>query len=288
MKTSQVHIEEAKIVSGASGPIGVFDSGYGGLTILHELRDALPQHDFMYLGDNARAPYGSRSFESIYHYTLEAVNHLFSIGCPLIILACNTASARALRTIQQKDLPGLAPENRVLGVLRPAIEQIGHYSKTGEAGILATEGTVRSESYLIEGKKFFPKLNITQKACPMLVPLVENHETDNEGAHYFVKRYVDELMQEKPNIDSVLLACTHFPVLLPLFKEYFPEQVQVVSQGKLVSASLVDYLKRHPEMEQRLTKNSELELFTTEQAPIFDRHAGFFYDGLPGAKTIEL
>jgi len=268
--------------------IGVFDSGYGGLTILRALQKELPEHDFLYLGDNARSPYGTRSFETIYHYTLQAVEALFRLGCPLVILACNTASARALRNIQQKDLPRLDPQRRVLGVLRPSVEQIGFWSHSGHAGILATPGTVRSESYPIETAKFFPDLQLTQQECPMLVPLVENRELDNAGAEYFVQQYLDSILSRDPKIDTLLLGCTHYPLLAPLFRKLAPEHVQIVEQGPVIAASLNDYLQRHPEMDQRLAKSSNTLFLTTEQVDTFNPQASFFYGKDVEAEHIDL
>jgi len=258
-------------------PIGIFDSGYGGLTILSQIRAALPGYDYIYLGDNARAPYGSRSFETIYEYTLEAVKWFFNQGCPLVILACNTASAKALRTIQQNDLPGLAPENRVLGIVRPTSEVIGHMSQQGNIGILATQGTVESESYILEIQKFFPAVKVQQQACPIWVPLVEYGEQDSPGTDYFIKKYIDLLLKKDANIDSVLLACTHYPLLEKKSKEYMPVDIQVISQGKIVADSLVDYLQRHPQMERRLTTGGAVSFFTTERAETFNQQARRFF-----------
>jgi len=260
-----------------SHPIGVFDSGYGGLTILRQIRTSLPDYDYIYLGDNARAPYGSRSFETIYEYTLEAVKWFFDQGCPLVILACNTASAKALRTIQQKDLPGLAPQNRVLGIVRPTSEVIGDMSEGGNIGILATQGTVESASYILEIKKFFPEVKIEQQACPIWVPLVEYGEQDSPGTNYFIKKYIDLLLKKDAQIDTVLLACTHYPLLETKIKEYMPVDIQVITQGKIVADSLVDYLNRHPEISERITQKGALSFYTTEQATTFNQQAARFF-----------
>jgi glutamate racemase len=258
-------------------PIGVFDSGYGGLTVLKELVARLPQYDYTYLGDNARAPYGTRSFETVYHYTLECVQWLFRQGCPLVILACNTASAKALRTIQQHDLPRIAPDNRVLGVIRPTTEVIGKFTKTGKVGILATRGTVLSGSYPIEISKLCPDIDVFQQACPLWVPLVENNEHDKPGADYFVKEYMDQLLAQSPDIDAVLLACTHYPLMRDKIARHLPPGSELIVQGEIVAASLADYLHRHPEIESRCSKNGQLRFFTTDSAEDFDSHASIFY-----------
>lgn len=256
--------------------IGVFDSGFGGLTILRDLQKALPQYDYLYLGDNARAPYGSRSFETIYRYTLQAVRELFRRGCPLVILACNTASAKALRSIQQCVLPTEFPDRRVLGIVRPTAEEIGLFSKTGHIGILATTGTVSSGSYLLEIKHFFPELVVTQHACPMWVPIVEYGERGTEGARFFVKKEVDALMAEDPDIDTVLLACTHYPLLKDEIQAALPPHVRLVTQGSIVADKTVDYLNRHPEIENRLTKNGKRSFLTTDSAKFFEKGAFLF------------
>jgi glutamate racemase len=270
-----------------SHPIGVFDSGYGGLTILRQIRTSLPDYDYIYLGDNARAPYGSRSFETIYEYTLEAVKWFFDQGCPLVILACNTASAKALRTIQQKDLPGLAPQNRVLGIVRPTSEVIGDMSEGGNIGILATQGTVESQSYILEIKKFFPEVKIEQQACPIWVPLVEYGEQDSPGTNYFIKKYIDLLLKKDAQIDTVLLACTHYPLLETKIKEYMPVDIQVVTQGKIVADSLVDYLNRHPEISERITQEGALSFYTTEQATTFNQQAARFFGAEVNATQVH-
>jgi glutamate racemase len=258
-------------------PIGVFDSGYGGLTVLKELENKLPGYDFIYLGDNARAPYGTRSFESVYRYTLECVKWFFEKGSPLVVLACNTASAKALRTIQRNDLPKTNPHNRVLGVIRPTTEVVGNFTKTNNIGILATNGTVQSNSYKIEIEKFFPELNVFQQACPMWVPLIENNEHNNAGADYFVKEGIDKLMSQSENIDTILLGCTHYPLLINKIKQYVSPQVQIVSQGKIVADSLADYLQRHPEIDDRCSKNGEIVFYTTDSTEDFNDHTGIFY-----------
>ncbi len=256
--------------------IGLFDSGFGGLTILREVRKALPQYDYAYLGDNARAPYGTRSFETIYKYTLEAVTALFDMGCPLVVLACNTASAKALRTIQQQDLPRIAPNNRVLGIVRPTAETIGNFSKSRHIGIFATPGTVTSESYLIEISRFFPDLKVTQHACPFWVPLVENGELDSEGTRFFVRRDIEQLLAADPEIDTVLLACTHYPMLQKVVRECLPAHVKLISQGQIVADSLGDYLKRHSEIDSRLQKSGQARFFTTDTVEFFKKGATLF------------
>jgi len=260
-----------------SSPIGIFDSGYGGLTVLKEIVKKLPQYDYIYLGDNARAPYGTRSFETVYEYTLECVKHLFSKGCPLVVLACNTASAKALRNIQQNDLAKIDPSKRVLGVIRPTTELVGKLTKTKCVGVLGTTGTINSGSYPIEIAKFYPDVKVFQQACPMWVPLVENNEYNGEGADYFIKKCCDELMQQNKNIDSVILGCTHYPLLIDKIKKYLPSGINIISQAEIVAESLSDYLNRHPEIESRISKNARVEFFTTDSAENFDRHAGIFY-----------
>jgi len=258
-------------------PIGVFDSGYGGLTVLQSIERKLPAYDFIYLGDNARAPYGNRSFQTVYQYTREAVQWFFSKGCPLVILACNTASAKALRTIQQNDLRESGTPNRVLGVIRPTTEIAGRLSKTGHVGILATAGTVNSESYPIEIRKFYPGIKVYQQACPLWVPLIENNEQNGPGADYFVKKYSDALLAQSSQIDTILLGCTHYPLLMDKLRAYFPASISLVPQGDIVAESLADYLNRHPETENRCSKNKKLAFYTTDSTEDFDRHAGFFY-----------
>lgn len=258
-------------------PIGVFDSGYGGLTVLKTFIDKLPAYDYLYLGDNARAPYGPRSFETVYRYTLECVKWLFDQGCPLVILACNTASAKALRSIQQIDLPVMNSTNRVLGVIRPTTEVMGSFTESNHVGLLATTGTVQSGSYLLEMEKFFPDVKVYQEACPMWVPLVENNEYEGEGADYFVRKNLDNLLSQSSKIDTVLLACTHYPLLKNKIQHYLPEHIQLLTQGEIVANSLSDYLVRHPEMEQRLSKNGERHFYTTDSAADFDGHATLFF-----------
>ncbi len=258
-------------------PIGVFDSGYGGLTVLKDIIGKLPQYDYLYLGDNARAPYGNRSFDTVYHYTLQCVNWFFEQGCSLVILACNTASAKALRTIQQNDLPKLAPGKRVLGVIRPTAEIIGTFSETKSVGILATNGTVASESYPMETAKFFPELKVYQEACPMWVPLIENEEYENHGADYFVKKNLHNIFEKGEDIDVILLACTHYPLLKEKIEEYLPIGVKIISQGEIVAASLVDYLARHPEIEGQCSKTGQRVFYTTDSTTDFDNHATIFY-----------
>lgn len=260
------------------GPIGVFDSGFGGLTILREMRRLLPDYDYIYLGDNARAPYGPRSFDMVYRFTLEAVTALFELGCPLVILACNTASAKALRSIQQNDLPEIDPSRRVLGVIRPTVERLGELSRTGHVGILGTAGTVRSQSYDLEIAKLHPDFKVASQACPMWVPLVENHEAAESGADYFVRKYVDELFGRSPEIDTVVLACTHFPILYDKIRSAVPDGAEVVCQGEIVAESLVDYLARHPEMERRLTRGARCRYLTTENPDSFSTLARIFLD----------
>lgn len=258
------------------GPIGVFDSGYGGLTILREIRRRLPQYDYIYLGDNARAPYGPRSFEVVYRFTLEAVRYLFSRGCRLVILACNTASAKALRTIQQCDLPQIDPTRRVLGVIRPTAEILGELSHTGHIGVLGTSGTIRSRSYDMEVAKLHPDFTVTSQACPMWVPLIENDEADSPGADYFVDKYIRELLAGDAAIDTIVLACTHYPLLYPKIRARVPENIKVVRQGEIVARSLADYLHRHPEMESRCLKGGSCRYLTTENPATFTHLARIF------------
>ncbi|MCC8423890.1 glutamate racemase [Mucilaginibacter sp. UR6-11] len=259
-------------------PIGIFDSGIGGLTVFRSIAGQLPGYDYIYLGDNSRAPYGNRSFNTIHQYTWECVQWLFKQGCPLIILACNTASAKALRTIQQKDMQGLDPTKRVLGVIRPTAEVIGNYSTTKEIGVLGTTGTVQSESYLIEIQKFFPDLKVYQQACPLWVPLVESGEYEKPGSDYFIKEYLDEIMSQSANIDTLLLACTHYPLLQDKIKAHLPANVNVIAQGDIVAKSLADYLQRHPELEQKISKEGTRKFYTTtDDTAEFDHHASRFF-----------
>ncbi len=271
-----------------TGPIGVFDSGYGGLTILKEIRHLMPQYSYLYLGDNARAPYGTRSFDVVYRFTLEAVTALFGMGCPLVILACNTASAKALRNIQQHDLPGMEPGLRVLGVIRPTAEKIQSLSQNGHIGILGTEGTVSSGSYDMEVAKIAPDFKVSSKACPMWVPLVENNEATGAGADYFVKKYVDELLAKDSDIDTIVLACTHYPILYPKIRKAVPQNIKVVKQGEIVAESLKDYLKRHPEMDGRIERGGECRYLTTENPEKFTGLASIFLDEKVDVSHIDL
>ncbi|HEX8515344.1 MAG TPA: glutamate racemase [Bacteroidia bacterium] len=272
----------------SKSPIGVFDSGYGGLTVLKEIVKALPQYDYIYLGDNARAPYGTRSFETVYEYTLECVKKLFELGCPLVILACNTASAKALRNIQQKDLPVLDPDKRVLGVIRPTTEIVGKYSKTKHVGVLGTSGTVASGSYPIEINKFFPEIKVQQEACPMWVPLVENNEAESEGADFYIKKNLNNLLRKDKNIDTIILGCTHYPLLINKISKYLPSGITLLSQGEIIASSLHDYLFRHPEMKERISKGSSLEFFTTDSPENFDAAGSLFFGKEVKSKHLAL
>lgn len=272
----------------APGSIGVFDSGYGGLTILKGIREALPQYDYLYLGDNARTPYGTRSFDVVYRFTRQAVEALFSRGCHLVILACNTASAKALRSIQQKDLPGWDSTRRVLGVVIPTVEALGSISRNGNIGLLGTPGTVSSGTYDIEIAKFFPQFRTVSVACPMWVPLVENKEFDSPGADYFVKKYVDELFTQEPETDTVILGCTHYPLLIDKIRKEIGERATIVTQGELVGASLADYLRRHPEMDADCTKGGTCEFLTTENPDKFNELAEIFLRTPLKASHIDL
>ena len=258
------------------GPIGVFDSGYGGLTILSKIREALPEYDYTYLGDNARTPYGTRSFEIVYEFTLQAVNKLFEMGCHLVILACNTASAKALRTIQMNDLPNIDPDRRVLGVIRPTAECIGSMTQTRHVGILATAGTIKSESYPLEVHKLFEDIKVSGEACPMWVPLVENNEANGEGADFFIRKYIDNLLAKDRQIDTLVLGCTHYPILLPKIQKFIPQGVKVVAQGEYVATSLKDYLHRHPEMDMKCTREGKCRFYTTEAEDKFIESASMF------------
>ncbi len=259
-----------------SSPIGVFDSGYGGLTILHGIRQLLPEYDYLYLGDNARAPYGPRSFDVVYEFTRQAVRYLFDQGCPLVILGCNTASAKALRTIQQHDLPQWDASRRVLGIIRPTAEVIGTLTQTRHVGVLATEGTIKSQSYNLEIQKLWPDIVVSGVACPFWVPLVEYHEADSPGADYFVKKRIDQLMRQDSAIDAVILGCTHYPLLMSKIVKYMPRGVQIVTQGEYVGGSLQDYLQRHPDMEQRLSRGATARYLTTENPDTFREQAQLF------------
>ena len=270
------------------GPIGVFDSGYGGLTILGKFRELLPQYDYLYLGDNARTPYGTRSFEVVYEFTLQAVRRLFELGCPLVIIACNTASAKALRSIQQNDLPYLDPSRRVLGVIRPTAECIGSITKTRHVGLLATAGTVKSGSYPLEIRKLFPDIQVTGMACPLWVPLVENNEADSEGADYFVHKYISRLLAEDSAIDTLILGCTHYPLLINKIRQFTPPHIRLVSQGEYVSRSLRDYLSRHPDMDGRCLKNGRCEFLTTESVEKFRECASVFLKQDVDVRSITL
>ncbi len=265
-----------KSLTSAPGPIGIFDSGYGGLTILHGIRRLLPQYDYLYLGDNARAPYGTRSFDVVYEFTRQSVMKLFEMGCHLVILGCNTASAKALRTIQQNDLPIIDPLRRVLGIIRPTAEIIGSLTTTRHVGILATEGTIKSESYTLEIQKLFPDIRVSGVACPFWVPLVEYNECDSPGADYFVKKRIDQLMSLDGSIDAVILGCTHYPLLLPKIRKYIPSGVRIVPQGDYVASSLRSYLERHPEMERRCTRGGTVHYLTTENPEKFRESARMF------------
>lgn len=274
--------------SQAPGPIGVFDSGYGGLTILHGIRQLLPDYDYIYLGDNARAPYGPRSFDIVYQFTRQAVLKLFGMGCHLVILGCNTASAKALRSIQQRDLPKLDSARRVLGVIRPTAEIIGTLTKTRHVGILATEGTIRSESYNLEIKKLWPDITVTGVACPLWVPIIENNEADSPGANYFVKKRIDHIMRLDPKIDALILGCTHYPILMPKIMKYVPNGVRIVPQSEYVADSLKDYLHRHPEMDEKCTKGATAQYYTTENADKFKENARIFLPDDIDVKHISL
>lgn len=270
------------------GLIGVFDSGYGGLTILRQIRQMLPQYDYLYLGDNARAPYGSHSYDIIYRYTLQAVQALFERGCRLVILACNTASAKALRTIQQNDLPRIDSERRVLGIIRPTVEAIGSLTKSRHVGLLGTIGTVNSGSYSMEIHKLWKDIEVTGLACPMWVPLVENYEFDSPGADYFVKKRIDGIMRLDPLIDTLILGCTHYPLLMNKIVKYVPSGVRIVPQGEYVASSLNDYLHRHPEMQTRLSQHGTCNYLTTESAEKFNLSAALFMHEGVEAQTINL
>lgn len=261
-----------------SGAVGIFDSGYGGLTVLSGIKSVLPEYDYIYLGDNARAPYGNRSFERVYEFTLEAVKWFFKHGCHLVILACNTASAKALRTIQQVNLPQIDPDKRVLGVIRPTAEQIGLASKSGHIGVMGTEGTIQSKSYQIEISKLHPHITVIGEACPMWVPLVENREYDKPGADYFIKQHVDNLLTRDPQIDTIILGCTHYPLLMEKIRRYLPENISIISQGEVVAYSLKDYLRRHPEIDEKCTKGGTTRYFTTDSPDKFTHQASIFLE----------
>ncbi|MCL2878144.1 MAG: glutamate racemase [Acidobacteria bacterium] len=260
-------------------PIGIFDSGFGGLTVLREITRVLPEYDFLYFGDNARAPYGSRSFEVVHAYALDAVEWLFGQGCPLVIFACNTASAKALRTIQQTDLPRLASDRRVLGVIRPVTERVGTFSRSGHIGVLATAGTVASRSYEIEILKYFPDAAVSQEACPIWVPLIENNEFDNPAADYFIRKHVNRLLAADHMIDAVILGCTHYPLIQEKIAVCLPSGVRLVAQGEIVALRLADYLERHPEISSRCSRQGRRDFYTSESPEFFDRTAPLFYGG---------
>lgn len=270
------------------GPIGVFDSGYGGLTILDGIRRRLPEYDYLYLGDNARAPYGTRSFDVVYQFTLQAVKSLFERGCSLVILGCNTASAKALRTIQQRDLPLIDSTRRVLGVIRPTVEAVGSVSRSGHIGVFGTPGTIRSQSYDMEIAKLYPGFVTVGVECPMWVPLVENREADGPGADYFVRKYVDKLLSADPLIDTVLLGCTHYPLLLPKIRAAIPDDIMIVRQGEIVGESLCDYLSRHPEMDARCSRGGSCTYLTTENSDKFAEMASAFLDRKVTAERVTL
>ena len=275
-------------LSKSAGPIGIFDSGYGGLTIYDEIQKLLPQYDYIYLGDNARTPYGTRSFDVVYEFTRQAVRYLFLQGCQLVILACNTASAKALRTIQQVDIPLLDPNRRVLGIIRPTVECIGDATKSRHVGVLATEGTIKSHSYPLEIRKLFPDIEVTGEACPMWVPLVETNEYASDGADYFVKRHVDRLLERDPEIDAIILGCTHYPILLDKIRKYTPESVNLITQGAAVASSLKKYLENHPDMEALCTKGGTTLFCTTEADGKFGDQASLFLNQQIDVKTVTL
>ena len=270
------------------GAIGVFDSGYGGLTILDEIRKRLPEYDYLYLGDNARAPYGSRSFDVVYNFTLQAVKYLFDSGCRLVILACNTASAKALRTIQQNDLPVIDPKRRVLGVIRPTVELLGQLTKNGHIGVLGTPGTIQSESYPMEIRKMYPDFHSYGQACPMWVPLIENQEGNGEGADYFVKKYIDALFSQCADIDTVILGCTHYPLLYDKIMQYMPKGVNVIRQGAIIAESLEDYLHRHQDIDEKCSRHGTCKYLTTESAEKFKTTASVFLEECEDVKQIIL
>ena len=270
------------------GPIGIFDSGYGGLTVLKSVQNLLPNYDCIYLGDNARAPYGARSFEVINQYTHEAVEYLFNENCPIVILACNTSSAKALRNIQKNILPNNYPNKKVLGVIRPTTEEVGHFTKSGYVGIMGTAGTIVSNSYPIEISKFFPNVQVVQQSCPMWVPLVENNTFLEEGGQYYIKKYIDELLEKEPRIDTVVLACTHYPILKESIEKFLPEEVKLFDQGDLVADKLIEYFKRHSVIDNQISKSGNIEIFTTEESEKFDDHLNLFYNSNYSSKTVQI
>lgn len=269
-------------------PIGIFDSGFGGLTVLSEIKSLLPQYSYIYLGDNLRAPYGNRSFETVYQFTSQAVKWLFNQNCELVILACNTASAKALRTIQQNDLPNISASKRVLGVIRPTAEVVDHISRSGHVGILGTSGTVKSESYQIELAKLHPHMTLVSEACPMWVPLVENQEYDKPGADYFVKQHIENLLSKDDKIDTIILGCTHYPLLINKIKTYLPKHIRIISQGKYVALSLQRYLERHPNIEQKCSKEGVVKYYTTDSADEFNAFASSYLQEDISAQKIKI
>ena len=270
------------------GPIGIFDSGYGGLTILSQIREQMPEYDFLYLGDNARTPYGTRSFEVVYEFTSQAVRTLFDMGCPMVILACNTASAKALRTIQQIDLPKIDPRKRVLGIIRPTVEYLDEITETRHIGVLATSGTIKSQSYPLEIKKLFPDITISSEACPIWVPLVESGEAKSDGADYFVRRHIDNLLAKDDQIDTIILGCTHYPILFDKIRQHTPSHIKIIKQGEYVGKSLVSYMERHPEMDSLCTKQGTCQFLTTESGEIFKSYASIFFDEDIHVRSIAL
>lgn len=275
-------------LSKEAGPIGIFDSGYGGLTIYDEIKKLLPEYDYIYLGDNARTPYGTRSFDVVYEFTRQAVRYLFAQGCQLIILACNTASAKALRSIQQLDIPLLDPNRRVLGIIRPTVENIGTMTKSRHVGVLATEGTIKSLSYPLEIRKLFPDIVVTGEACPLWVPLVETNEFASDGADYFVKRHIESLLERDKDIDTIILGCTHYPILIDKIRKYVPEEIKILTQGAAVAESLRNYLMRHPEMDSLCTKCGTTRFCTTEADGKFGNQASLFLNRPIDVETVTL
>lgn len=271
-----------------TGPIGIFDSGYGGLTILSQIRKYMPEYDFLYLGDNARTPYGTRSFEVVYEFTSQAVKTLFDMGCPMVILACNTASAKALRTIQQIDLPKIDPLRRVLGIIRPTVEYLDDITASRHVGILATAGTIKSQSYPLEIKKLFPDITVSGEACPIWVPLVESGEAQSEGTDYFVRRHINNLLAKDDKIDTIILGCTHYPILYDKIRQHTPEHIKVITQGEYVGKSLLNYMQRHPEMDNLCTKQGTCRFLTTESVDIFKQYASIFFDSSIQVQSIAL
>ena len=272
--------------SQSPGPIGIFDSGYGGLTIYQEIQRLMPEYDYLDLGDNARTPYGTRSFDVVYEFTRQSVRYLFQAGCQLVVLACNTASAKALRSIQQVDLPQMDPRRRVLGIIRPTVENIGNITKSNHVGVLATDGTIKSMSYPLEIRKLYPGIHVTGEACPLWVPLVETSEYNSPGADYFIKKHIDNLLGRDPLIDTIILGCTHYPLLIEKIEKYVPAGVKVVTQGKAVAESLKDYLDRHPEIEGLCTRGAHSCFCTTESEEKFRERASVFLHQPVKATTV--